>query len=72
MSIQNKVATQREFDTLPVLSPTNRKPIGYVTIQDLLRSLEGGALRPEDSLASSMRRFAVKRDYKGGILWESG
>ncbi|KAK9895363.1 hypothetical protein P389DRAFT_197424 [Cystobasidium minutum MCA 4210] len=59
-----ELATQREFDTLPVLSPENRKPIGYVNIEDLLRRLEKGEVKPEDSLQSSMRRFATKRDYQ--------
>lgn len=62
------VATQREFDTLPVLSPENRKPIGYVNIEDLLKRLEKGQVKPEDSLQSSMRKFATKRDYQGKLL----
>lgn len=61
------VATQREFDTLPVLSPENRKPIGYVNIEDLLRRLEKGEVKPDDSLQSSMRKFATKRDYQGTV-----
>ena len=59
------VATQREFDTLPVLSPHNRKPVGYVTTKDLLGALQNGQLRAENQLADSMRKFAVRRDYQG-------
>lgn len=59
------VATQREFDTLPVLSADNRKPIGYVNIEELLQRLEKGDVKPEDSLQRGMRKFATNRDYKG-------
>ena len=59
------VATQREFDTLPVLSPENRKPVGYVDVADLLRQLEKGSLVPEDPLSARMKGFALKQDYQG-------
>lgn len=59
-----ELATQREFDTLPVLSADNRKPIGYVNIEELLQRLEKGDVKPEDSLQRGMRKFATNRDYK--------
>lgn len=65
IATRHLVGTQREYSTLPILSPENRKPVGYVAIDDLLFRLDKGSLRAEDPLETSMRRFATKAGYQG-------
>lgn len=62
------VGTQREYSTLPILSPENRKPVGYVAIEDLLKRLDAQTLRAEDPLSTSMRKFATKEGYQGEAI----
>ncbi|KAF9935619.1 hypothetical protein BGZ67_003257 [Mortierella alpina] len=55
----------REFSQLPVLSPTNRKLMGYISLTSLTTLLEEGQAQESDLVSKWMYSF-LKKNKQGG------